>query len=493
MIFVLLDVVSRHPWLGYVAQNAALHADLPAEKMVAFAAALRGTAEGSRMQALKEVDFPEARRSALCRELSGGESKRLRLAAELVAAPGLLVLDEPGSGLDEGREEGMMRLVQQRARRGGTILMVTHNLQLLKYCDRVLVVKKDENLVGQLFFDGPQQELLQRMPSGNFDELGQQPADGKSGHLSESSPGMHHSPAPQSPTRPGFFGQLFQIINRERALLFHPNKQTLFRRLLLPVVVLPAFFAGAIGASVSRLELEMLGFLSILACIWMGASLSLMAIVDEREAYDHERLLFLRMGSYVTAKMTVLSILAIVQCLLFSALLLFVRWTLSSDREDAMFYHPFIALACLVPVSLAAAGLGLLISALSRRSRPAANFILPLVMMAQIVFSVQIAVPGNLSLKEAYRDFQLLRSPLVADSEQVSRPSFTVVAASYFTLSRYGDIALRSFSYHEKNPVDHQNRQRTALGVLGALSVVLPTLAAGLLWLQERYWTQPGH
>lgn len=136
------DVRKQIAWfrsrLGYVSQNAALHADLSAENMMAFAAALRGAAVGAGTQVLKEVDFPEARlqAGALCRELNGGESKRLRLAA----GPGLLVLDEPGSGLDEARETGMMRLMRQRARRGGTILMVTHNLQLLKYCDRVLVI-----------------------------------------------------------------------------------------------------------------------------------------------------------------------------------------------------------------------------------------------------------------------------------------------------------------------------------------------------------------
>jgi len=498
------DVKQRIAWfrsqLGYVAQHAALQDDLPAQKMVAFAATLRGAASETGRQVLKEVDFPQSRLRALCRELSGGESKRLRLAAELVAAPGLLVLDEPGSGLDEGHEEGMMRLMQQRARRGGTILMVTHNLQLLTYCDRVLVIQQDENRIGRLFFDGSPQQLRQRMPSGNFEELTLEPADHRPpGLLSESKPGVPHARPPQSfPTvkpaaQPGFFGQLLQIIHRECVLLFHPHRQTLFRRLLLPVVVLPVCFAGAIGASVPGLELETLGFLSILACIWMGASLSLMAIVDEREAYDHERLLCLRMGAYVTAKMIVLGTLALVQCLLFSALLWGVRWKMFTSHDDIMFFHPVGALACLVPVSLAATGLGLFISALSKTSRPAANFILPLVMMAQIVFSVQIAIGGDKSLKEAYREFQLPRPQQVSAAGQENGPPAAVVVASYVTLSRYGDIALRSFAYSSLSKLEDFRRERwTALGRLLALSVALPILAVGLLWVQERFGATPG-
>ena len=74
------------------------------------------------------------------------------------------------------------------------------------------------------------------------------------------------------------------------------------RRLILPLLIVPLAFGAAIGAAVQPEETSLLGILSILACIWMSASNTLMAIVDEREVYEHERQLFLRNHSYVLSK-----------------------------------------------------------------------------------------------------------------------------------------------------------------------------------------------
>jgi len=495
------DVRQQRDWfraqLGYVAQQDALHADLPAEEAVKFAARLRGTSADSVLQVLKEVDFPMDRRRGLCRELSGGESKRLRLAAELMAHPRLLILDEPGSGLDEGRETEMMRLMRQWARRGGTVIMITHHLRQLKYCDRVLAVVN-----GELAFNGPPQELPARMPSGNFAELEKDQADNISpatGSVSET-----REPVPiQAPNKwSRLVRQFAQVLRRDVTLLW--GERTILRRVLLPVLLLPTFFAVSIGGSVPGTDLSLLGFLAILACIWMGSSLSLMAIVDEREAYDHERLLGLRIVPYVAAKLTLLGILAVLQSLLFLGLLSVLRSIMFPDRADAMLLAPMWSAACLSLVSLAAAGLGLVISACAGRSRPTANFILPLVMMAQIVFSVQVAGESDADLHVAYQNFRLNR-----DRDNTTKPLPTLVTvASHVTLSRYGDITLRSFAYHQRayeafrKPVSSTGTEniaakpelgypawrQQALAVLCLAAIAFPVLAALILWWQEQRW-----
>ena len=58
---------------------------------------------------------------------------------------------------------------------------------------------------------------------------------------------------------------------------------------------------------------EQLGFFSLLSIIWLEASLSLLAIADEREVFEHERLLFLHVIPYIAAKTAFYCLLATVQ------------------------------------------------------------------------------------------------------------------------------------------------------------------------------------
>jgi len=117
----------------------------------------------------------------------------------------------------------------------------------------------------------------------------------------------------------------------------------------------------------------------------MGASLSLMAIVDEREIFDHERLPFLKIAPYIAAKVGILWPLAFFQTAVFLLLIDLLRSTVI--RADASFFGLGYCLACLTPITWAATGLGLVISAAANRNKPLANFVLPLVMIAQIVFT----------------------------------------------------------------------------------------------------------
>lgn len=80
-------------------------------------------------------------------ELSGGQRQRVALARALAARPGVVLLDEPFSGLDESLREEMRRLVLElHDRLGITMLMVTHDpVEALVMSDRVVYV--DNGLV----------------------------------------------------------------------------------------------------------------------------------------------------------------------------------------------------------------------------------------------------------------------------------------------------------------------------------------------------------
>ena len=91
----------------------------------------------------------------------------------------------------------------------------------------------------------------------------------------------------------------------------------LLKHVYVPTVIIPVLFALAIGISVPTATNAVLGFLAVLAVTWMGCSLSLMSIVDERDVLEHERLSFLGLLPYILAKLTILCGLVATQTLTF--------------------------------------------------------------------------------------------------------------------------------------------------------------------------------
>ena len=74
-------------------------------------------------------------------ELSGGQKRRVAMAGVLVMKPGILVLDEPASGLDpKGRQE-MFKIIRNLRDNGTTVVLVSHNMdEAAKNCDRICVI-----------------------------------------------------------------------------------------------------------------------------------------------------------------------------------------------------------------------------------------------------------------------------------------------------------------------------------------------------------------
>ena len=66
-------------------------------------------------------------------QLSGGEKQRTALARAVVNQPVLLLADEPTGNLDQKNAEEIMRLLEKINRQGTTVLVVSHNQELVKY------------------------------------------------------------------------------------------------------------------------------------------------------------------------------------------------------------------------------------------------------------------------------------------------------------------------------------------------------------------------
>ena len=136
--------------IGYVPQRDINPEALPVERALHYASAVRLTSHATvaeRQAAIDrvvaEVGLDRVRHEPIA-TLSGGEMKRASLAAEMLAAPGLLVLDEATSSLDPATEARIMALLAARARAGTTVVAVTHHLDNVDEADKLLILGHGE-------------------------------------------------------------------------------------------------------------------------------------------------------------------------------------------------------------------------------------------------------------------------------------------------------------------------------------------------------------
>lgn len=95
--------------------------------------------------------------------LSKGQKQRLTIASALAMQPKMLILDEPTSGQDARERDGLLQLLLTLNSQGMTILLVTHDMELLSACAQRAIVmtnghKAFDGSVSQLFEDTDQLE-----------------------------------------------------------------------------------------------------------------------------------------------------------------------------------------------------------------------------------------------------------------------------------------------------------------------------------------------
>lgn len=158
--------------LGYVPQRDIVHTQLTVSGALYYTARLRLPTDTSpielraRMDEVLRLMELEPHRDTLVANLSGGQIKRVSLGAELLARPCLLYIDEATSGLDAGTEARMMRLFQQLAREGKSVLCITHNVDNVDLCDLILVLA-----AGKLVYYGPPAEGRAYFHAGRISEI----------------------------------------------------------------------------------------------------------------------------------------------------------------------------------------------------------------------------------------------------------------------------------------------------------------------------------
>lgn len=95
----------------------------------------------------------EHRTKAYPRQLSGGEQQRVCIARALANEPMIILADEPTGNLDQEHSEGIMGLLQHIHRRGATVLMATHKLEMYTQNSQRKVYLKQGRVIKD---EGPQ-------------------------------------------------------------------------------------------------------------------------------------------------------------------------------------------------------------------------------------------------------------------------------------------------------------------------------------------------
>lgn len=131
--------------VGFVFQSANLVPFLTARENLLWVASLRRTrGRGARKAAAERADQLLAelglskRAGNLPEQLSGGERQRVAIGRALMNDPDLVLVDEPTAALDTEMGRSVVQLLRREIKeRGKTGIMVTHDLRMVQYTDRV--------------------------------------------------------------------------------------------------------------------------------------------------------------------------------------------------------------------------------------------------------------------------------------------------------------------------------------------------------------------
>ncbi|WP_162907904.1 ATP-binding cassette domain-containing protein [Allorhizocola rhizosphaerae] len=165
--------------LGMVPQDDVLHKQLKVRTALRYAAALRFADDVPRkvrwakvnevMQTMRLTERAKQRIDTL----SGGQRKRASVAMELLTEPSLFCLDEPTSGLDPALDKEVMQELRELADKGKTVIVVTHSVLHLNYCDRILVMC----VGGTMGYFGPPDQLLNFFDAEDYADVFQKISD----------------------------------------------------------------------------------------------------------------------------------------------------------------------------------------------------------------------------------------------------------------------------------------------------------------------------
>jgi ABC-type multidrug transport system ATPase subunit/pSer/pThr/pTyr-binding forkhead associated (FHA) protein len=386
--------------IGYVPQHDILHDVLTVERTLYYAAKLRlpeGTPAAELRRIVDEVITTvglQEHRGAPFRQLSGGQQKRLSLAVELITKPNFIFLDEPTSPLDPETTENMMMLFRRLADEGRIVIMVTHKFEKFEEMHHVAILTKG----GRLAYFGPPREALAyfgcREPGEIYRRIGARDPEELaqafrasphyrqyvSGRLAETeeltrtsgqTPLLAGAPPMAGGAERRFgFRQWLTLTRRYLDIKLRDKRNTALLLAQAP------FIAAILALITNSLNDAKTIFIAAIIAIWFGSNNAVREIVAEVPIYTRERLVNLKIPSYVFSKFAVLSGVGLIQVMLFVGILVGFGRLSGGD---------FWRLTLILYLTLlAGVSMGLLFSALVNSAEKAMS-ILPLILIPQLL------------------------------------------------------------------------------------------------------------
>lgn len=130
--------------IGFIFQTFNLIASLTALENVMLPMTFQNIARSEKIKRARDVlelVGLKDRIQHLPGELSGGQRQRVAIARALVNDPEIILADEPTGNLDSKTGEEIIKLLIELNKRGKTIILVTHNPELTKLADRIIVLR----------------------------------------------------------------------------------------------------------------------------------------------------------------------------------------------------------------------------------------------------------------------------------------------------------------------------------------------------------------
>jgi ABC-type multidrug transport system ATPase subunit len=410
------EYASLRSRIGMVPQDDVVHRQLTISQALGYAAELRlppDTSKADRAEVVAQVlDELELTKHAETRveQLSGGQRKRASVALELLTGPSLLILDEPTSGLDPALDLQVMTMLRQLADAGRVVLVVTHSLTYLDLCDQVLLMAPG----GKTAFLGPPSKIGDAMGTTNwaqiFGKVGADPDEANRRFLA-----ANQAPPPVQPEEhceagaPAHTSVLrqFSTVARRQIRLVVSDRAYFVFLAVLPFIMggLSLTVPGNTGFGVAEPTsgtpdeaAQILTLLSI-AAVFMGTALTIRDLIGERAIFRREQAVGLSTGAYLSAKVTVFCVFAIMQAAIATGIVIAGKG--EPTQEAVLLVNPTYELFITVAATcVASAILGLMLSSIARSSEQVMPLLVVSLMLQLVLAGGLIPVTGRMFLDQ---------------------------------------------------------------------------------------------
>lgn len=392
--------------IGIVQREECLHPRLRVEQALRYEAELRLPPDTTREhrerlvdQVLEELELTPHRATRISK-LPPEVRRCVSLAVELITRPTLLVVDEPGAGLDAAQQDHVMAVLRRQADIGCVVVVAMSapsSLSGLSMCDQVLVLTGR----GAVAFLGAPLQAESAMGTGDWATVLEQVAADPDG-ADRAFRARQPEPAPPAPPEvaapwplPAELPakrQIRLLARRQLRLIFADHLYFLFLA-VLPFVLaaLTLLIPGDSGlerpaptSSNAHEAIEILAALNIAAVI-VGSALTIRALVEERRVFRREQAVGLSTPAYLAAKLIVFGLAALILTAVFFAIVIVVKGgpvhgaVLLGDATAEL----YVSVAVTAVVS---AAVGLALSAMGTRMREVLPLLVP-VILASLLFN----------------------------------------------------------------------------------------------------------